>query len=67
MPKPKTIYVAETDEKGAVLCVWVDTDGQRSVRPFNPKRNRLNEFAKAEFSGAQPDAIKYWLRRQQQA
>lgn len=36
------MYVAETDENGRVMCVWVDEHGQRSARPFNPKRNRFN-------------------------
>ena len=64
MPKTKTIYVAETDENGAVLCVWISKDGERSVRPFNPERDHFNEIGPAEFSGAQPKDIKSWMLRQ---
>lgn len=66
MQRKKTIYVAETDEKGRVLCVWVDAHGQRSARPFNAKRNRFDMTIEAEFSGARPGVIKSWLARKQQ-
>ena len=61
----KTVYVAETDENGAIQCVWLDTFGQKSVRPFNPKRHRFDMDARAEFSGAKPAAIASWLAFQQ--
>ncbi|MEL7202834.1 MAG: hypothetical protein AAGL19_01610 [Pseudomonadota bacterium] len=63
MQRKKTIYVAETDENGRVMCVWVDEHGQRSARPFNPKRNRFNMTDEARFSGARPEAIKSWLAK----
>lgn len=65
MQKKKTVYVAETDADGVVVCVWIDAQGQRSARPFNPKRNRYDESASAEFSGAKPDAIKHWIAQRQ--
>jgi len=65
MQRKKTIYVAETDESGRVLCVWVDEHGQRSARPFNPKRDRFSITDGAQFSGARPEAIKSWLTKTQ--
>lgn len=65
MQRKKTIYVAETDDDGVVVCVWIDSHGQRSARPFNPKRNRFDEVTSAEFAGAKPDAIKRWMKQQQ--
>ena len=61
MQRKKTIYVAETDENGRVLCSWVDAHGQRSARPFNAKRNRFDLTIEAEYTGARPEAIKSWL------
>lgn len=65
MQRKKTIYIAETDENGRVMCVWVGEHGQRGARPFNPKRNRFNLTDEAQFSGARPQAIKSWLAKMQ--
>jgi len=65
MQSKKTVYVAETDENGVVLCVWIDVQGRKSTRPFNPKRNRFDMSAPAEFSGAKPEAIKSWMLQKQ--
>lgn len=65
MKRRQTTYVAETNDDGNVVCVWVDAHGQRSTRPFNPKRDRFEEAASAEFSGAEPDAIKRWISQNQ--
>lgn len=65
MQRKKTVYVAETDETGAVVCVWIDAHGRKSAKPFNPKRHRFDETVSAEFFGAKPDAIKRWITQQQ--
>lgn len=64
MRKVVTRYIAETNEDGAVQCVWVDQDGQKSARPFNPKRECFDKSAPTEFSGASPHAIVSWIANQ---
>lgn len=64
MRKGMTRYIAETNEDGTVQCVWVDQDGQKCARPFNPKRERFDEVAPAQFSGASPNAIVSWIVNQ---
>ena len=61
MKRRLTTYVAETNDEGIVVCVWVDAHGQKSTRPFNPKRDRFDQVTSIEFSGAEPDAIKRWV------
>ena len=65
MKSKKTVYVAETDENGAVVCVWIDAHGRKSAKPFNPKLHRFDETVSAEFFGAKPDAIRRWITQQQ--
>ena len=66
MRKNKTVYVAETDKNGRVLCVWVHAHGKRSARPFNPKRDRFDMTDETQFSGTRPEVIKSWLARKKQ-
>ena len=61
----KTVYVAETDANGVIECVWIDAQGQRSVRPFNPRLHRFDVKAPAEFLGAASAAITSWLAMKQ--
>lgn len=59
-----TVYVAETNEKGTVVCVWVAPDGQKSAKPFNPKRHRIDRSTKASYFGATQEAIQSWMTSQ---
>ena len=61
----KTTYVAETDEDGAIVCVWVAADGQRATRPFDPRRHRFHPDEKANFHGARASAIGSWMAAHQ--
>lgn len=60
----RVTYIAETDDRGEVAWVWVDSEGQKSVRPFDGKRHKFDRSAAAAYSGAQRDVIEAWLAGQ---
>lgn len=55
------LYIAEMDEDGRVVWVWVARTHTRAARPFIPTFDKFDPTVPAEFSGAQPKAIMSWL------
>ena len=61
---PKNVYIAETDERGRVVSVWVLMKGKKTPSVFDPKRHSYDDRSEARFSGAEPAAIKDWISGQ---
>ena len=55
------VLVAETDDTGHVVCVWVKSRGDRVPHPVRDVRNALDLDGSVEFFGAPADAIRRWL------
>jgi|GEM_PF-2349830 len=53
--------IAETDESGRVLWVWIKEKGASRVRPARdlPKERKLLEGAKCH--GAAPESLRRWF------
>lgn len=60
----KQIFVAETDEYGAVACVWVSDPMARGPRIFD-KRLHQAKLDTAAFFGAPKHQIAAWLASEQ--
>ena len=56
-------YIAETDENGAILSVWVAGPGVRAPRVFDLKKDKLHEEG-STFSGATRQQISAWIAAQ---
>lgn len=54
-------YVAETDEEGGIVWVWVGRTAGRGARPFNPDRDSFDPGLLVEYTGAPETAMKSWL------
>lgn len=63
----KHLYIAETNEREKISCVWVGKVGQRGARPFDPTSHQFNLHDPAEFFGAPAEAIERWLCARQGA
>lgn len=60
----KQVLVAETDENGAVACVWVAEPPTGRARIFDPKLHNL-KLGSAECYGAPKDQIAHWVALRQ--
>jgi hypothetical protein len=60
----RTIFIAETDETGAVLWVWRFAPGDRSARPLERPSAFMPELSHASVHGATPEAVADWFRAQ---
>lgn len=58
------IFVAETDEYGAVACVWVSDPSARGARIFD-RRLHQAKLDMAECFGAPKHQIAAWLASEQ--
>ena len=58
----QTKFIAETDERGAVLCVWRYAPGDRSARPLDGPSGYMRELSQASVHGASPTAVADWLK-----
>lgn len=56
----KRVLIAETDEDGAVACVWVADPLVRAPRIFDPKLHGA-KLDSAEVSGAPKRQISAWV------
>jgi hypothetical protein len=56
----KRLLIAETDEDGAVACVWVTDPAARAPRIFDSKLHGA-KIGSAEVSGATQQQISAWL------
>lgn len=54
-------FVAETDENGAVICVWVADAQARSPRVFDRENHLTLMTSEAQFYGAHRDEILAWV------
>lgn len=61
----KLLYIAETNARGEVECVWIKPRGQRTARNFEAGTDRFDPTVPAEFHGASPSAIGAWLKSRQ--
>lgn len=62
----KQVFVAETDENGAVTCVWVNEPPSRSPRVFDPRLHSA-KLDLAEVSGAPRNQIAAWVTSRENA
>ena len=53
--------IAETDENGAVVCVWVAEVRSRSPRVFDREQHLGVMTTKAQFFGASRDEVIEWI------
>ncbi|KPA21641.1 hypothetical protein shim_23480 [Shimia sp. SK013] len=58
------LYVAETDEFGELVCVWVRPKGAKSARVFDPSKDSYDSQKAANFSGSAAVRIIGWLKAQ---
>lgn len=56
------IFVAETDSKGEILCVWCKEPSERFAKPINDPSIYVEYFTRAAFHGASPVKIRSWLK-----
>ena len=56
------LYIAETDDRGAILCVWYSRTKGRQPRPINNPIKHLSRVISAQHSGAGSDEIIEWVR-----
>jgi hypothetical protein len=59
--KRKKLYVAETDEKGRVACVWVADHSSRGAHVFDPEKHIFDPVEPAEFSGVDRQQMLAWF------
>ena len=57
----KNCYVAETDENGHIVCVWVRPKVKRTARVFDPKKHIFDHNKDADYHGANPMQIQSWI------
>ena len=58
---PKTCYVAEIDENGHIVCVWIKPKEKRNACVFDPNKHIFDHTRDADYFGAKPMAVKSWL------
>lgn len=56
----KRTFIAETDEHGAIACVWVADPNTRGPRIFDPKLHS-DKIQSAETAGASRQQIASWV------
>ncbi|WP_172330012.1 hypothetical protein [Mangrovicoccus sp. HB161399] len=57
------LYIAETDEHGAVTCVWVQINARCSPVAISANHgSHLAFLPEAEVSGASKDEVAEWLK-----
>lgn len=57
----KPCYVAEIDENGRIVCVWIKSKEKRNACVFDPKKHIFDHNKDADYFGAKPMAIKSWM------
>ena len=55
------VFVAETDEDGAVTCVWVQDGKRRSARVVRRKYLADRDLDSGQFHGASRRSILNWI------
>lgn len=56
-------YVAETDENGVVICVWVADAQAKSPRVFDRENHQTSMTSEAQFYGASRNEIFAWVNK----
>lgn len=63
MKRKDSLYIAETDELGRIVCVWVTDDMTPRPKPVRHPKKHIPHVSAKTCSGASPAEITMWMQQ----